>query len=186
MQSLNHSDTIHPQNLSNLPLVDGSNFVELSARLQPMRRLKTGHVLRLCNEDVFTIVISWTDKKDNAVVTDPRAHVTRGMKRIIGEWAVGDASKKREYIDKQMQKHAVTRGGGSDYLFNVRLKSFPERLLLQTTPLPLSEISNLLEINRPGGKGMYLELMGYGVSKRLLLRLKDFPYVQVFKQREKG
>ena len=110
MQSLNDNDTIHPQNLSNLPLVDGSNFVEVSARLQPMRRLKMGHVLRLCNEGVFTIVIPWTDKNDNAVATDPRAHVMRGMKRIIGEWAVGDASEKREYLDKQMQKHAVTRG----------------------------------------------------------------------------
>ena len=89
--------------------------------------------------------------------------------RIIIEWAVGSVSEKREYINNQMQKHAVRRGGESDYHFNVRLNTFPERPLLQMIPLPSSEISNLLEINRPGGKGMYLELIGYGVSKKLLL-----------------
>ena len=111
MQSLNNNGGIHHDNFSTLPLVDESNFVQLSTRLQPMRRLKMGHVLCLCNKDVLTIVIPWTNKKDNAVAKDPRTHVTKGVMRIIGERAVGGVSEKREYINKQMQKHAVTRGG---------------------------------------------------------------------------
>ena len=138
MQSLNDNEAIRHQNLSNLPLVDGSNFVELSDRLQPMRRLKMGHVLCLCNKDVLTIVIPWTNKNYNAVAKDPRTHVTKGVMRIIGERAVGGVSEKREYTNKQMQKHAVTRGGKSDHHFNVHLKSFPEQPLLQMIPLPSS------------------------------------------------
>ena len=85
MQSLNNNGGIHHDNFSTLPLVDESNFVQLSTLLQPMRRLKMGDVLRLCNEDVLTIVIPWTDKKDNTVATDLRGHVGRGRMRIIGE-----------------------------------------------------------------------------------------------------
>ena len=33
---------------------------------------------------------------------------------------------------------------------------------------------------------MYVELVGYGASTKMLLRLKDLPYLQVFKQGEEG
>ena len=51
-------------------------------------------------------------------------------------------------------------------------------------PLLFSQTTNLLELQRPRGRGMYIEMIGYGTSQNILLRLEGFLYLQVFRQRE--
>ena len=110
----------------------------------------------------------------------------KGMSRIIADWTISDVKERKDYFDTQMKKHSVFREGNKQHQFNVCLKSFPEQHLLETTSLPSSKRDNLLKLDRPGGKEMYIEVLGYGASKTLLLWLQDLPSMHIFKQRNEG
>jgi len=76
-----------------------------------------------------------------------------------------------------MMERTVLMEGQEHFEYNVRIVNYPERDQLEKTN---SDVKDMLG----EGWGIYLELIGYGSTKPLLLPLAHLPYFQVYIPRE--
>ena len=135
------------------PIDDIDNYEHMSPDTQSMRRLRLHQVLRLRCGDLFTMLVPSMEGRQDRRAVEVRRKVLGCVRGIISEWTPNNADEPVDhFIDRQLDGAKLCRGGKVVHSFNVRLLSYPERYMMEQTPMPNSEINYLLEPNKPGGE----------------------------------
>ena len=85
----------------------------------------------------------------------------------------------RHFQLRLKQKHSIARGSDTYYEFPVRLKHFGELQDLQINSLRASDLDRLWKSD---GSGPSIELCGYARTTTALIRLRYYPYVEMYQR----
>ena len=88
--------------------------------------------------------------------------------------------KNNEYWNDILLKREIVCDGRSCYEFNVTLTSCPERSTFDENDLSRTLISNAIKF----GVGLNVELVDYQKPKRLLIKFKYLPHIEIYRARD--
>ena len=111
----------------------------------------------------------------------PRRRIIEDFCRVISETAPSRFGPQRKsFIAKEQQHRTILQSDHPHLEFNARVTNYAERALLELHNPLKHDIARMLGT---GNCGLNLELIGYGSAKKILLKLSDLPYVQIFQNR---
>ena len=113
----------------------------------------------------------------------PRRRIIEDFCRVISETAPLESRfgpQRKSFIAKEQQHRTILQSDHPHLEFNARVTNYAERALLELHNPLKHDIARMLGT---GNCGLNLELIGYGSAKKILLKLSDLPYVQIFQNR---
>ena len=140
-----------------------------------MRRLPIIENVQLRPGDKVTLVVPSTAASDLSEAGKATRHLLSLFERVIASSSPHHFSgclQKREYLQREFCKRTVIQAGKECAEFNVRVANYAERPML-ALPSPLA-----IDVNHwlgTGRAGLNLQLIGYGLSQRVLLELSSLP-----------
>ena len=154
--------------------------VPISTESAPYTRIGAHKMVRLDVEDEFILlfpaVSSTLDKKCLPAAID----INRRIDRVLIQSCTGiTSSERREQLSFLKLKHIKIRGSETYYEFAVRIKHFGELKDMQLNSFRHSDLDRLWKSD---GFGPSIELCGYARTTTALLRLRYYPYIEMYQR----
>ena len=161
-------------------------YVPESCTNQAPQRIEFEDLVRLRHNDEFLLCIPPSTRKDPKPFVKACADTMDKMRNIIlydhmKNLTVAACNK---YFESELKTRAVGRNGRDGHEFHVRVLAYPERSLLEMDPIPKSEMNHLLLPQT--GVGLTIQLIGYSLTAKTLLKFYDLALLQLYIRRSPG
>ena len=150
-----------------------------------MRRLKMMECLKVLIGSEITVVVPPTSAKEGSpkAAREPRKRILSDFRRVIMSSApdcLSSHDERQLFIASEMRQRTIHQSGQQHVEFNTRVVNYPERAYLELLN-PLDH--DIFRMLGNGNAGLNLEVLGHGTTTRVLLKLADLPYVQIYQKR---
>ena len=149
-----------------------------STRSAPYTRIRPKQMVQLGIDAEFIHIFPAKSSTLHPKCATAAVDINQRIDRVLLKSCTGITSSERTaQLTLLKQKHAIARGSETYYEFPVRLKHFGELQDLQINSLRPADLDRLWKSD---GFGPSIELCGYARTSTALLRLRYYPYVEMY------
>ena len=151
-----------------------------STRSAPYTRIRPKQMVKLDIDNEFILVLPAVSSTLHPKCLPAAVDINQRIDRVLLKSCTGiTPSERTAQLSLLKQKHSIARGSDTYYEFPVRLKHFGELQDLQINSLRASDLDRLWKSD---GFGPSIELCGYARTTTALLRLRYYPYVEMYQR----
>ena len=161
-------------------LTPGHRPIPHSTRSAPYTRIRPKQMVQLGIDDEFILIFPAKSSTLHPKCFTAAVDINQRIDRVLLKSCTGiTPSERTAQLNLLKQKHAIARGSETYYEFAVRLKHFGELQDLQINSLRSADLDRLWKSD---GFGPSIELCGYARTSTALLRLRYYPYVEMYQR----
>ena len=154
--------------------------IPISTESAPYTRIGAHKMIRLGIDDEFILMFPAVSSTLNSKCLPAAVDINRRIDRVLIQSCTGiTTSERREQLIFLKRKHIKMRGSDTYYEFAVRLKHFGEINDLQLNSFRHSDLDRLWKSD---GFGPSIEICGYARTTTALLRLRYYPYIEMYQR----
>ena len=154
--------------------------IPISTESTPYTRIDARQMIRLDIDDEFILLFPAVSSTLHQKCVPAAVDINQRVNRVLIQSCTGlTSSERREQLTLLKRKHIKMRGSQTYYEFAVRLKHFGELKDIQINSLRHSDLDRLWKSD---GFGPSIELCGYARTTTALLRLRYYPYIEMYQR----
>ena len=154
--------------------------IPISTESAPYTRIGAHKMIRLDIDDEFILLFPAVTPTLNPKCLPAAVDINRRIDRVLIQSCTGiTSSERREQLIFLKRKHIKMRGSETYYEFAVRIKHFGEMKDMELNSLRQSDLDRLWKSD---GFGPSIEICGYARTTTALLRLRYYPYIEMYKR----
>ena len=152
----------------------------ISTESAPYTRIGAHKMVRFDIDEEFILLCPVVSSTLHPKRLPAAVNINQQIDRVLIQSCTGIISSvRREQLSMLKRKHIKIRGSQTHYEFAVRLKHFGELQDIQINSLRHSDLDRLWKSDN---FGPFIELCGYARTTKALLRLRYYPYIEMYQR----